>query len=241
MMRRSSSRAAGRARPIHPRVFDHHAGEPDDHVERRAELVADLGHKSRLGPFRLFGHALQDGLPFVQQRHLPVGMHQVLQRLLQRALCRVVLLHDAHCLQVVAVAPGGDVGHRALHRGRQDQRGHDSNECDPDLPAVGGAGRRRAAQRVQAHWPAATPTAARVPMSAAASPVEIASSARLPGIGSQSAGQRESPPAPGRQTSVLPAAASCTAPASAAGSSTGQPLTNGSAARCSTPGHSRSE
>src|SRR5262249_2249218 len=51
------------------RIFDHHLGEPDDGIERRAQLVAHAGYELRLVPARLRELPVLV-LDFVEQTHV---------------------------------------------------------------------------------------------------------------------------------------------------------------------------
>jgi len=57
--------------------------EPQDHVQRRAQLVADLGEKLLLGEARLLGQLAHEGEAFGQPLEFEVGIDQCRLRLFE--------------------------------------------------------------------------------------------------------------------------------------------------------------
>ena len=68
--------------------------QTNDDVERRAELVADVGHKGRLGLLRLLGDDPQSRQSIARQRQLAVGMSQCVERIGQLCLAVAGLLQE---------------------------------------------------------------------------------------------------------------------------------------------------
>ncbi len=62
---------------------DRQISQSDDHVQRRTELVANLGDKGRFGALGVLGHPPHGRQVLVCQTKLSVGMSKIVQRLVQ--------------------------------------------------------------------------------------------------------------------------------------------------------------
>ena len=51
----AAERLGGLFRPKTRRIADHHVGQPDDGIQRRAQLMAHIGEETRLGAAHCFG------------------------------------------------------------------------------------------------------------------------------------------------------------------------------------------
>ena len=86
----------GKAPAINVRRTRNHIGEADDHVQRRAQFMADVGDELGLGLARLLGHEFEHLQSLGKPRQFAVGVDQVFTRLLEfQSLL-------AHLIQIVA-------------------------------------------------------------------------------------------------------------------------------------------
>ncbi len=107
------------------RTLEHHLAETHDHVERRAKLVAHIGHKLLLGTPFVVGCLAQSLGQAVETHQLPVGLGQVLQRLRELLLVVARLFQRIEAPLIPAPGPLNRIDQRL-------QRHQERTFNDPD-------------------------------------------------------------------------------------------------------------